>query len=597
MSRRPPRSPASPEGQVPSRSRENPPANRVAHLVHTGDNHMQRRAPLAVIGLALFSATQGFGCLGLVCANFGSPSYSGGAGGSGAGTGAFGGAGGVTHETCEPLTSQDCYDGPEETYLVGDCKPGLQTCGQDEAWGPCLGQVLPASQCGPVGSDADCDGRSGAFEWGQRFQGADIQRILDLVVAPDGSTFVTGYLWNSTFVEEELIENGTFVVKLDPDGHLVWAKGFGPFKGAVGVSIALDPAGDVIFSGFIGAPVDLGGGLLTPLQPKNAAYIAKLSGASGAHMWSELVADGTGTVTNAAVAVNAAGQVLVGGVYTGDLAWPGCPVLTNPDSGAHMFLSLLDADGKCQSVHDFGGKAVPQKVRFGLDGGLVVSGVVLGLADLGGGWLNTGEVSSFVAAFTPDYQHVWSQALSVGTNQFFGRDVTILADGTIVTAFTFENTLLIDELQIPTKGLYDIGVAAFSPEGLLLWVRAFGGPGYDAPWTVTATTDGDIVVGGTFQGTFDLGGCQVSSQLEYDALLIKLDVQGNVLWAHTFGDPDFDEGDFGAGEWPSEIVMASGAAPGGGVIIAAEFDGTVSYGGEPITADAPGSAIVVRYSR
>ena len=67
---------------------------------------------------------------------------------------------------CHPPTDQPCYDGPPPTMGVGECVGGLHDCIAETDggghWGPCVGQVLPGTECsgGPDARDNDCDGQA-----------------------------------------------------------------------------------------------------------------------------------------------------------------------------------------------------------------------------------------------------------------------------------------------------------------------------------------------------------------------------------------------------------------------------------------------------
>ncbi len=61
---------------------------------------------------------------------------------------------------CELGETRSCYDGPDGTEGVADCKEGTQTCIDTEfgvGWSPCEGQVLPEPELCD-GEDYDCDG-------------------------------------------------------------------------------------------------------------------------------------------------------------------------------------------------------------------------------------------------------------------------------------------------------------------------------------------------------------------------------------------------------------------------------------------------------
>lgn len=61
--------------------------------------------------------------------------------------------------TCAPNSIQGCYSGPPATRNVGACEDGTQTCNAEgTAWGPCLNEVLPATESCLTSVDDDCDG-------------------------------------------------------------------------------------------------------------------------------------------------------------------------------------------------------------------------------------------------------------------------------------------------------------------------------------------------------------------------------------------------------------------------------------------------------
>jgi hypothetical protein len=60
---------------------------------------------------------------------------------------------------CNPGDIVDCYSGPPNTLNVGICKPGIKVCDATGKFGPCSGDVLPASEIPYNGIDEDCDGQ------------------------------------------------------------------------------------------------------------------------------------------------------------------------------------------------------------------------------------------------------------------------------------------------------------------------------------------------------------------------------------------------------------------------------------------------------
>ncbi|MCB9638703.1 MAG: hypothetical protein H6727_07330 [Myxococcales bacterium] len=59
---------------------------------------------------------------------------------------------------CREGEERECFTGPEGRGSTGICKVGKQRCDASQIWGPCLGQILPATEiCNQ--KDDDCDGQ------------------------------------------------------------------------------------------------------------------------------------------------------------------------------------------------------------------------------------------------------------------------------------------------------------------------------------------------------------------------------------------------------------------------------------------------------
>lgn len=58
---------------------------------------------------------------------------------------------------CTPGKTQSCYVAASATIGKGLCRAGTQTCGQNNQWGPCKGQVVPSPEICD-GKDNDCNG-------------------------------------------------------------------------------------------------------------------------------------------------------------------------------------------------------------------------------------------------------------------------------------------------------------------------------------------------------------------------------------------------------------------------------------------------------
>jgi len=83
-----------------------------------------------------------------------------------------------------------------------------------------------------------------------------------------------------------------------------------------------------------------------------------------------------------------------------------------------------------------------------------------------------------------------------------------------------------------------------------LWVKTYGGNGYDGISSFQQTTDGGYIVAGTTE-SYGAG--------DFDVYLIKTDFIGDTLWTRTFGGEEYDDG------FSVQQTFDGGYIAGGGV--------------------------------
>ncbi len=78
-----------------------------------------------------------------------------------------------------------------------------------------------------------------------------------------------------------------------------------------------------------------------------------------------------------------------------------------------------------------------------------------------------------------------------------------------------------------------------NPAGDVIWAKNFfGGGGNGTASSVKTDKDGNIYITGLFNEELDFGTVQISSKGERDIYVVKLDSNGNCIWAHGFGGDD-----------------------------------------------------------
>lgn len=137
-------------------------------------------------------------------------------------------------------------------------------------------------------------------------------------------------------------------------------------------------------------------------------------------------------------------------------------------------------------------------------------------------------------------------AISLGSaGSDIGRSIAFDSSGNLYTTGQFNNTIDFDPgintYNLTSSGGQDIFVQKLDTNGNFIWAKKMGGngPGSDEGFTIDIDGSGNIYVSGLFSGTSDfdpgLGVFNLTSAGSYDIFIVKLDSNGNFIWAKRMG--------------------------------------------------------------
>lgn len=197
---------------------------------------------------------------------------------------------------------------------------------------------------------------AGTWQWATPAGGVEIDQGTDLVLAPDGSLYVTGAFQSprATFGDTTLLSPSgsvhlptAFVGRLTPAGTWAWVATLGATGAySIGVALAADAAGDAYVAGNFADSL-VAGTTHLGIDSSNSdwtadAYVAKIN-AAGAWQWALRAGSGASDYGRG-VAVSASGEVLLTGEIRGITATFGSLTLTPTqptDNGAGVFLARI----------------------------------------------------------------------------------------------------------------------------------------------------------------------------------------------------------------------------------------------------------------
>ena len=209
--------------------------------------------------------------------------------------------------------------------------------------------------------------------------------------------------------------------------------------------------------------------------------------------------------------------------------------LTNLNKGNYDGIIVkYDSSGNVVWNKNFGGSSPDNfiSVQVTLDGGYIaVGGSSSNNGDLTG--LNKGSDDAIIVKYDASGNVIWNKNFGgSGSNDSFNSIVQI-SDGSYVAAGFAAS--VDGDLTGLNKGSDDATIVKYDSSGNLIWNKNFGGSSYDNFVSVQVTSDGGyIAVGQSMSTDGDLTGLNKGG-VGNDAIIVKYDSSGNVIWNKNFG--------------------------------------------------------------
>jgi hypothetical protein len=304
---------------------------------------------------------------------------------------------------------------------------------------------------------------NGNFIWARSFGDDRHQYGCGLAVDDAENIIVTGHFFGTLDFGGEILtsagEGDIFVAKFDAIGNHLWSDSYGDADLQCARSVAVDQEGNVVLTGHMEGTVDFGGGPRTSMDAYDI-FIAKFSGA-GHHVWSD-VYGGESRQYAESIAVDATGNIVVGGYFVGVVDFGGDPHVSG--FGYDICLAKFNAAGDNLWSRSYSGEENEYAIGVAFDssGNIGMTGYFAETLDLGGGPL-LGSITDdiYVAKFDADGNHVWS----MGTGDTFvqrGRCVAVDSADNILATGHFGGTVDFGDGPMVANG-HHVFVAKFGP--------------------------------------------------------------------------------------------------------------------------------------
>lgn len=393
---------------------------------------------------------------------------------------------------------------------------------------------------------------SGDFQW-TRTIGGGFSDHGEAVITDESDSIYIGGNYADELVDfdpgpgvDEHINYGSFdlfISKYDPNGIYKWTITWGGSEKEFFSGMTIDNNGNIYATGYFESTVDFDPGPGVDehtSQGVRDAFLCKFN-ADGQFQWARTWG---GDMHDMGMKLDTIGN---SEIYV--LGWFGDNVdfdpgdedeLVTSSGDTDIFLSKFDADGNFCWVRTFGGAD-----RESSDGLLVsntseiyITGYYSSTADFDPGpgveeYTSKGSRDVFFCKYNTNGDYKWTRVWG-GTGQDSGQEFGLDSYGNIIVTGEFMETVDFDpgpELaEMTSNGSRDVFISKFDPDGNFIWVKTFGGMGYDECEGTSTYHLGNIFLAGSFRHTVDFdpgpGVYNAVSKGTYDVFLCKLDPDG-----------------------------------------------------------------------
>ena len=366
----------------------------------------------------------------------------------------------------------------------------------------------------------------------------NVTDVAGVAIDSSDNIYITGTSQGANLFGKNVTSGTTddiFVAKLNSSGVVQWVYAAGGTGRDRGRKIALDSSGNIYVTGYYWSTVDFGGGNVTS-NGNWDAFLLKLN-SSGTFQWVKSYGSNYNDLGRD-VAIDSNDNIYMLGNYRGTVDFGG-----GDENGAvsgDIFLVKFNSSGVFQWVYTAGASAADDSRALALDSNdnPYITGSFRDTVNFGGGNItaaNTDDLFILKLNSSGAYQNIYTS--NIFTTQK-GKGLAVDSSGNIYATGTFSGTVDFGGGNITTSG-NDIYLLKLNSSFAFQWVKRFAVDNGEASLAlglaVTVDEDGNVYSVGQIGSTIDLGGGSQGFGGQNDAYIVKHDSSGSFQWSKTFG--------------------------------------------------------------
>ena len=352
------------------------------------------------------------------------------------------------------------------------------------------------------------------IQWAKYSGGTQTDDVFTVTTDNLGNVFSAGgFQGTAMFGATTLTSAGgrdMHLSKQDAEGNFLWTiHGQSPGS-ARGISMDTDASGNVFISGYYYASFTLGAFTVNAVNSDYNIYVAKID-ANGNCLWLKTIDGSIDATWSFDLEVDDSGNAYVVGEIIGDGYFDSINT-TNIGNG-DLFVTKINSSGTFQWARQMGGSTYgDQAYGVALDGNgnIYITGYFQGTANIAGQTLTSASSSFadvFIAKLDNDGNGIWAHSFGDNNDHDLGRDVVVDANGDVIFTGLFKGTINFEgnsitsttEMYGSTPG-YDVFLVKLDANGNGLWAESAGEARDDYVRAIDVDSDNNIYISGYTEG-------------------------------------------------------------------------------------------------
>ncbi|WP_430413065.1 T9SS type A sorting domain-containing protein [Kordia sp.] len=368
---------------------------------------------------------------------------------------------------------------------------------------------------------------NGNFVWAVSFGSSFSDVASDIVIDANDNVIITGFFRGTVDFDpssnvSELVSGDyyqNYVLKLDADGNLVWAKAFGrtSFSNDYG-SVDVDATGNVYTTSYFRdtADFDPGSGTFNVTSSGfSDIYVHKLD-VNGNFSWVRTFGSSNSHDIGHALVVSNSGYVYSTGEFLSTVDFnTGSGTYNRSSNGIRdYYIHKLDTNGNFIWARTAGGSSdeIGRGIALDSNENIYFVGYVADSGDFDptSSTYNvtvTGAYNAFIAKFNSSGNFQWAKNIDGVNVRSDATDIAIDVDDKVYFIGSFQFTPDFDFSNttntMTSNGNDDIFVQKIDGDSNFIWAKSIGGSSWDIPYGIKIGPQNQIYIAGTFTGSVD----------------------------------------------------------------------------------------------